>query len=222
MRDRRLTGSRIDHNCGLLQLRRPGLPYSDPQRYESSMSYVGGLALLALLVSAVWIYNRLVADRALVDGAWSDIDVQLKRRHDLAPQLVNVVRGYADYEKATLVAVTELRNQSERANRLGDKAAAEDALGAALFDLVGIVEAYPALKADERFRQLHESFVDIEDHLQRARRFFNGSVRILNTRVRSFPHLLVAGPMGFRPREFFQAEARERIAPQVKLEERSS
>lgn len=182
------------------------------------MGYIGVLALLLVSVSIVRIYNRLVSDRALVEAAWSDIDVQLKRRHDLAPQLVGVVRGYADYEKSTLVAVTELRRQSETATRLGDKAAAEAALGAVLIHLVGLVEAYPELKADQHFRQLHESLVDIEDHLQQARRFFNGAVRILNTRVQSFPHLLIAKPLGLRPREFFEAEASERAAPEVKLE----
>ena len=153
------------------------------------------LTLVVLAVAAaVWIYNRLVHDRNQVRNAWSDIDVQLVRRHDLVPQLVTAVKAYADYEQATMTAVTELRTRAEAASRLPDKAALEDAMETGLHRLIAVAEAYPDLKADANFRQLQDSLKEVEDHLQYARRFYNGSVRVLNTRIESFPHLLVAGP----------------------------
>jgi LemA protein len=167
--------------------------------------------------AAIWIYNRLVADRNQVKNAWSDIDVQLVRRHDLVPQLVSAVKGYADYEQATMVAVTELRARSEQAQRLADKAALEDVMEAGLHRLLAVQESYPDLKADENFRALQESLTEVEDHLQYARRFYNGSVRILNTRIESFPHLLLAWPLGFQPAEFFEADDQARANVEVKL-----
>ena len=170
-----------------------------------------------ILAGAVWIYNRLVADRNQVKNAWSDIDVQLARRHDLVPQLVNAVKGYADYEQATMVAVTELRTRSEGAERLADKAALEDAMESGLHRLIAVQEDYPDLKADGNFRALQESLTEVEDHLQYARRFYNGSVRILNTRIQSFPHLLIARPFGFAAAEFFEADDQARANVEVKL-----
>lgn len=176
-------------------------------------------AVAAALVAgaAVWIYNRLVADRNQVKNAWSDIDVQLARRHDLVPQLVSAVKGYAGYERATMVAVTELRTRSENSERLADKAAAEDAMELGLHRLIAVQEDYPDLKADENFRALQSSLTEVEDHLQYARRFYNGSVRIFNTRIESFPHLLLAGPLGFRLAEFFEADDQARANVEVKL-----
>ena len=177
------------------------------------------LAALAVLTGAcIWIYNRLVRDRNQVRNAWSDIDVQLKRRHDLVPQLVVAVKAYADYERATLTAVTELRSRSEGASRLAEKAAFEDEMQVGLHRLIALAEDYPDLKADDNFRQLQTELTDVEDHLQYARRFYNGAVRIFNTRIESFPHLLVARPFGFEQAEFFAVEDDdERIAPTVKL-----
>ncbi len=175
------------------------------------------VVLTLIVAAAVWIYNRLVADRNQVKNAWSDIDVQLARRHDLVPQLVSAVKGYADYEQATMVAVTELRTRSDAADRLADKAALEDAMEAGLHRLIAVQESYPDLKADENFRALQESLTEVEDHLQYARRFYNGSVRILNTRIESFPHLLLAGPLGFVPAEFFEADDKARANVEVKL-----
>lgn len=176
------------------------------------------LVLLGLLAGAVvWIYNGLVRDRNRVSNAWSDIDVQLKRRHDLVPRLVAAVKAYADYEKATLTAVTELRSRSQAAQRLPDKAAAEDAMEEGVHRLLAVAEGYPDLKADQGFRELQSSLTEVEDHLQYARRFYNGSVRIFNTRIESFPHLLLARPLGFAPAEFFEAEAAERSTPRVAL-----
>lgn len=176
------------------------------------------LLLLALVAAAIWIYNRLVKDRNLVAAGWSDIDVQLKRRHELIPRLVECVRAYAAHEKATLEAVTELRMQSEATNDIAEKAVIENAVADGLHKLVVTVEGYPELKADENFRQLQSELVDTEDKIQYARRFYNGAVRNLNTRIASFPHLLVAGPLGFREAKFFAVDdADERLAPAVDL-----
>lgn len=175
------------------------------------------VVLCLLAGAAVWIYNRLVKDRNQVRNAWSDIDVQLARRHDLVPQLVAAVKGYADYEQATMVAVTELRTRSESADRLADKAALEDLMETGLHRLIAVQEDYPDLKADENFRALQVSLTEVEDHLQYARRFYNGSVRILNTRIESVPHLLLARPLGFEVAEFFEADDQARANVEVDL-----
>lgn len=171
------------------------------------MEWIGLGAVVALLAWAVVIYNRLVGDRNRVENAWADIDVQLKRRHDLLPRLVTTVQAYADYEKATLQAVTELRAQSEDAAHLPDKARAEAAIADGVMRLIVVAEDYPELKADANFRELQGGLVEIEDHLQHARRFYNGAVRIFNTRVQSIPDLVIARLCRFREAEFFDAEA---------------
>lgn len=176
------------------------------------------ILLVVVAAASIWIYNRLVKDRNQVSAAWSDIDVQLKRRHELVPRLVSCVKAYADYEKATLTAVTELRRQSAETARLPQKAAIEDAMSAGLQQLVVLAEDYPDLKADDNFRQLQSELTDTEDQIQYARRFYNGAVRQFNTRIQSFPHLLLAGPLGFRAAEFFEVEdPRERLTPGVGL-----
>ena len=177
------------------------------------------LIVLVLLTAGVWIYNRLVNDSNQVLAAWSDIDVQLKRRHDLVPQLVTTVKTYADYEKATMTAVTELRARSETTSHLPEKAAIEDAMEKAMHKLIVVAEDYPELKADQNFRQLQSDLTEVEDHIQYARRFYNGSVRILNTRIQSFPHFLISRPLGFKPAEFFEIdETGERNAPRLELD----
>jgi LemA protein len=175
--------------------------------------------LLAVVLGAgIWIYNLLVRDRNQVHAAWSDIDIQLKRRHELVPRLVSCVKAYADYEKATLEAVTELRKRSIETPHLPQKAAVEDAMAAGLQQLIVLAEAYPDLKADHNFRQLQSELTDTEDQIQYARRFYNGAVRIFNTRIQSFPQLLLARPLGFSPAEFFEiADERARSTPQVEL-----
>ena len=181
---------------------------------------ISSLTVVAILAAAgIWIYNRLVTDRNQVRNAWSDIDVQLMRRHDLVPQLVTAVKAYADYEKATFTAVTELRTRSEAASNLPEKAALEDAMEAGLHRLIAVAEDYPDLQADENFRQLSTGLTEVEDHLQYARRFYNGAVRMLNTRVESFPHLLIARSLGFNTAEFFEVEADARVTPKVELDE---
>jgi LemA protein len=182
--------------------------------------WVTVLGVVALLVYAVIVFNRLVHDRNLVGQAFADIDVQLKRRADLVPPLVNVVRGYAEHERATLLAVTELRTQATAlAARSGgpdaDRFAVESGLGDALKRLLVLQENYPALKADGNFRDLASRLVEVEDHLQFARRFYNGAVQQYLTRVQTFPDLLVARLFAFRPAAFFASD--ERDAVQVQL-----
>ena len=176
------------------------------------------VVLVLVFAAGIWIYNRLVGDRNQVRAAWSDIDVQLKRRHELVPRLVSCVKAYADYEKATLLAVTELRRQSIETSQLPQKAAIEDAMQAGLHKLIVVAEDYPDLKADENFRQLQSELTDTEDQIQYARRFYNGAVKQFNTRVQSFPHLLLAGPLGFIPAEYFEIEnGVSRLTPSVEF-----
>lgn len=171
----------------------------------------------ALLAWAVTLFNRLVRLRNQVRTAWADIDVQLTRRHDLVPSLVAAVKGYAGHEAALLEAVTALRAQatSERApGRLGDL---EGELEHALGRLIALQEAYPDLKANENFARLQRDLVEVETHLQYARRFYNGAVRDYNDAVQRMPDLLVARSFNFEAAEFFQAEDDQRAAVEVDL-----
>ena len=173
------------------------------------------IILSALLAAAIVLFNRLVANRNQVQAAWSDIDVQLTRRHDLVPRLVAAVKGYAGHERATLEAVTALRQQSVAAQRLADKAGLEEQLEQGVHKLILLAESYPDLNANENFLELQKSLVDIEDHLQYARRFYNGSVRALNTRIETVPDSFIARLFSFRHAEYFEAD--ERAAPKVEL-----
>ena len=153
------------------------------------------------------IYNQLVRDRNRVDAAWSDIDVQLQRRHDLVPQLVKAVDGYAGYEKATLEAITHLRNEAMRltsAGEVDELGRKEEALDKGVRHLIAIAEDYPDLKANENFLNLQEQLAETENYLQFARRFYNGAVRQYNTRVESVPSNIVAGLFRFAQRAFYQ------------------
>ena len=179
------------------------------------MSSAALVIVLSLVVGGVFLFNRLVKDRNRVRSAWSDIDVQLTRRHDLVPRLVAAVQAYAGHERATLEAVTELRAQSVASNRLADKAGLEDRLQTGVHKLLLLAEAYPDLKANQNFIELQNELVVLEDHLQYARRFYNGSVRVLNTRIETVPDMIVAQLFRFRPADFFAAENRD--APTVKL-----
>lgn len=163
---------------------------------------------LAVVVAVVVLFNRLVAARNLARQGYADIDVQLKRRADLVPALVEAVKGYAAYEKALLTAVIDARREAlavasthmpgeERFGR-------ERSLGQGLKQLVALAEAYPSLKADASFRDLSARLVEVEDQLQHARRFYNGAVKEYVTRLESFPDLLIAKPLGFRPMPFFE------------------
>lgn len=182
---------------------------------------MGTAALVVLALVAAFViltFNRLTRLRQLAENAWSDIDVQLKRRHELVPNLVAAVKGHAGYERTTLEDVVAARNRAAAAS--GPRAAgeAEQALAGAVGQLIALAEAYPDLKAAESFLNLQRSLVEIEDHVQQARRFYNAVVRDLNTAIAQFPASLIAGPFGFRPREFFGlADRAEAAAPAIDL-----
>ena len=178
------------------------------------------LAILAILVIGVVVmYNGLVRLRVQCDNAWSDIDVQLKRRYDLIPNLVETVKGYAGHERGTLEAVVNARNKAMTTQGPAAKAEAENLLSGALRQLFALAEAYPQLRAVESFTQLQQTLSQIEDAVQNARRYYNAVVRDLNTRIAEFPSNLIAGMFGFRPREFFEVAApAEREAPKVSFE----
>jgi LemA protein len=174
--------------------------------------WVGAVALSAVAVVVV-LFNDLVAARNQVRAAWSDIDVQLTRRHDLVPQLVGAVQGYAGHERSTLTLLTELRARAMAAAKLGEKSAIEDELAQQIDRILALQEQYPDLKASENFLALQRDLVDIENHLQYARRFYNGAVRDLNNRIESFPSLLVARIARFRQAEFYRHGDEARQAP---------
>jgi LemA protein len=162
-------------------------------------------AVAFVLVAAIAVvFNDLVTARNQVRAAWSDIDVQLTRRHDLVPQLVAAVKGYADYERATLTTVAELRSRAIAAASLADKAEAEGELAQQINRILALQERYPDLKASGNFLQLQNDLVGIEDHLQYARRFYNGAVRDLNNRIETFPSLFVARALNFKPSDFYR------------------
>lgn len=176
------------------------------------------VALLALAAVVAVLYNRLVRDRNRVDGAWSDIDVQLQRRHDLIPQLVKAVDQYAKYERATVEAVTVLRAEAMRTTGVDALGRKEEELSSGVKRLLAVAEQYPDLKANENFLALQRELVETEDYLQFARRYYNGSVRAFNTRVETVPSNIVAGWFGFNDREYFQKESDEVAAvPLVNL-----
>ena len=176
------------------------------------------LVIVTALVLGLLLYNTLVKLRNQVLAAWADIDVQLKRRHDLVPQLVNAVKAYSDYERSTMTLVTELRTRSEAAKQLTDKARFEAGLEQAMHTLVAVAEAYPELKADQNFRQLQNDLVDTEEQLQYARRYYNGAVRLFNTQAETFPGVLIARLFGFKRADYFEVdEAAQRLNPDVDL-----
>ncbi len=180
---------------------------------------IGWVILIALVVIVfilIGMYNSLVRLKVQVDNAWADIDVQLKRRYDLIPNLVETVKGYAGHEKGTLEAVINARNRAMTATSPGEKAAAENMLSGTLKSLFALAEAYPQLRAIESFTSLQNSLSQIEDTVQNARRYYNAVVRDLNTKIQQFPTNIFAGMLGFKPREFFEVTATsEREAPKV-------
>src|SRR5688500_10419203 len=178
---------------------------------------LGLLAVIAIVV--IGIYNGLVRPNVQTDNAWADIDVQLKRRHDLIPNVVETVKGYASHERNTLEAVINARNKAVSVQSAGpaERGQAEGALTSALRGLFALAESYPQLRAAENFGQLQGTLAQIEDAVQNARRYYNAVVRDLNTRVQQFPSNLVAGMFGFKNREFFEVPDTERATPQVKF-----
>lgn len=173
------------------------------------------IILIALVVLVFFIYNGLVRLKVAAESAWADIEVQLKRRYDLVPNLVETVKGYATHEKGTLEAVIEARNRAASAEGPAQKAGAESMLTGALRQLFALAEAYPQLRASENFTSLQNSLAQIEEAIQNARRYYNAVVRDLNTRIAQFPGNLLAGAFGFRPRDFFEISDEERAVPKV-------
>lgn len=179
------------------------------------------LALVALcfvaFAGAVYLYNRLVRDRNLVQAAWSDIGVQLKRRHDLIPKLVEAIRAYASYESQRLEELTRLRAAAERVRAPGEASGVERDLGRGIVQVLAVAEAYPDLKANAQYLRLLRELSDVEDQLQYARRFYNGAVRDYNVRIDSFPDMLLAQAFNFRPAEFFELDsAAEALPPDIR------
>jgi len=179
---------------------------------------LGVIVLIALYV--VFIYNGLVRSRQMAEEAWSGIDVQLKRRADLIPNLIETVKGYAAHEKSTLEEVVELRNKAQAvpAGDVAGRAQAEGLLGQALGRVLALAEAYPDLKANQNFSELQSSLETMESEIQMARRYYNGAARDLNVKVESFPSNLVARQFGFSKREYFEiANEADRTVPTVKF-----
>ncbi len=185
------------------------------------------LILVGLVVLAGAIYvlmrNGIIASRNRVDEAWSGIDVQLKRRHDLVPNLVEAVKGYATHERETFEKVTQARSQAMAAQSVGETGQAESALSGALGNLRIVAEQYPELRATENFQQLQNQLSELEDEIQASRRIYNSNVQAYNTKIQIFPNSIVANQGGFTEREFFEIEdAAEREAPRVDFSQSGS
>jgi LemA protein len=177
------------------------------------------LAIAAAVLFVILVYNRLVRQRNLVREGWSGIDVQLKRRTDLVPNLVETVKAYAKHERGLFEDVAAKRATSIAADNVRGQAAAERALQGALGKLFALAEAYPALKADQNFLKLQTELSEIEDQIQMARRYYNGTARDLNISIQSFPNSLIARPFGFREEPYFELDNNEAKAPSVAFPE---
>ncbi len=168
-----------------------------------------------LLIWVIAVFNSLVKKRNRVKNAWSDIDVQLKRRYDLVSNLVETVKGYKDYEASVLENVTQARARAMSQSGLADKAQAENALAGALKNLFAVAENYPQLKASENFRNLQDQLASLENDIQSARRYYNAAVREFNNAIEVFPASIIAGIFGFKQFEFFGAEENEKETVKV-------
>jgi LemA protein len=171
--------------------------------------------VLLLAVAVVLLYNRLVRLRNRIDNAWAQVDVQLRRRYDLIPNLVETVKGYAAHERETFEAVTRARSQAQAAGTVQDQAQAENILSQALGRLFAVAEDYPELQADENFRQLQDELAQTENRIAVSRQVYNDTVLTYNNAIQTVPGLIVAGPFGFAKRDFFEAEETQREAPRV-------
>jgi LemA protein len=177
-----------------------------------------GVVAAVVILGIIVMYNGLVALRNRVEEAWSDITVQLKRRLDLIPNLVETVKGYASHEKEVFQKVTEARANALNAQGVVETAKAENQFEAALKSLFAVAENYPQLRATENFQKLQDELVDTEDKIQASRRFYNGGVRDLNTKIRVFPTVIFAKMLGFSEREFFELDDAENAAVQKPTE----
>jgi len=182
---------------------------------------VVAIVIIAIIVLAVIVfvvlYNGLVRLRNRIDNAWSQIDVQLQRRHDLIPNLVETVKGYAAHERGTLEAVVQARNSAIAAKGPAEQAQAENVLSGALRQLFALSEAYPDLKANENFLNLQEEITSSEDRIAYARQFYNDSVLKYNAKIQSIPSNLIAGMLSYREREYFEVESAAREVPRVQF-----
>ena len=180
------------------------------------MVWIVILVVVALIVlGLIVLYNRFVRLRNRVDNAWAQIEVQLKRRWDLIPNLVETVRGYAEHERGTFEAVTQARARAQGAQGPAETAAAEGILSQALGRLFAVAEAYPELQADENFRQLQTELGETENRIAISRQVYNDTVLTYNNAIQTFPGVVLSGPFGFAKREFFETDEAERGAPQV-------
>ena len=176
------------------------------------------IIIFVLLGYSLYIYNRFVTLNTRVHEAWSDIDVQLKLRHDLIPNVVETVKSYGEYEQETLEEITTLRTQSQQVSRPSEKQGIEGGISQDLKKIIALAEAYPDLKADKNFRHLQQTLTEVEDKLQYARRYYNGTVRDFNILVQSAPSNLIANMFGYESKEFFEIEyATERANPEIDL-----
>src|SRR3954462_3364609 len=173
--------------------------------------------IVVLVLYAIVTFNGLVRLRNKVDGAWAQIDVQLKRRYDLIPNLVETVKGYAAHERQTLESVTQARANAINAQGPAQQAEAENVLSGALKSLFAVAEAYPDLKANQNFLSLQEELTSTEDRVAYARQFYNDSVQKYNTKIQTFPTMIVAGAFNFSPREFFEGEQGSTEVPKVQF-----
>ena len=171
--------------------------------------------LLVLVILVITLYNRLVRFRNRVDNAWAQVDVQLRRRYDLIPNLVETVKGYAAHERETFEAVTQARARAQAAQGPAEQGAAEGLLGQALGRLFAVAEAYPELQADENFRQLQDELAQTENRIAVSRQVYNDTVLTYNNAIQTVPGVFFAGPFGFAKREFFELEGEAREAPRV-------
>jgi LemA protein len=187
-----------------------------PASSIARMAWAGLIVALAVLAWAAIVFNLLVRDRNRVAQGWSDVDVQLERRHDLVPRLAEVVRGYAGYERALLTSLAELRGRGHAETHPAARGAVESDVGQGVHALVALVEAYPDLKASGHFLELQKQLADTENQIQFARRYYNGAVNLYNTRIQRFPDLLIAGLFGFGTAELFELDdARAASVPGV-------
>lgn len=180
------------------------------------MDIILAIVALSIILWGIVCYNMLVRDKNRALAAWSDIEVQLKRRHDLIPKLVEAVRQYAGFEQATLSTITELRTRSETVLDVGGKGAVEANIGSGILRVFALAEQYPDLKANQGFLSLQRDIVDVEGNIQYARRYYNGAVKAYNVRIDSFPDLLVARFFGFTHGEYFEIDdSSERRPPET-------
>ncbi len=178
---------------------------------------LGMVLAVVLALAVVVLYNRLVRLRNRVENAWAQIDVQLKQRYDMIPNLVEIVKGYASHEKETLERVIQARNIAVSASGVGEQAQADNMLTGALKSLFAVAEAYPDLKANVNFLDLQEKLAGIEQKIAYARQFYNDSVMSFNTAIQSFPANMLAGIFGFTPREYFEANPEAAEAPKIQF-----